>query len=183
MLLNWRARLGTTRSSRIVPERPKTRLLRIWRWPPPLGKSRRAPPHEPTGLPSTTSCCALKKSWARMRASRATRPSVRRKTWGEKQIMPATMRIASARILRRLLFVLFALALRVPTSLAQTEEPSSTVTQPPPLLLLSHQEIQFGKESERTRLQVAIKRACDHVNVPNPWVALEAITGSPEALS
>src|SRR5437868_2163103 len=93
--------------------------------------------------------------------------------------------MASTKIPRRLflVLVLFLLSLRVPAVSAQTEEPTSTVTQPPALLVLVHQESQFGKESERAKLQIAIKRACDRVDVPNSWIALESITGSPEALS
>src|SRR5260370_23548059 len=65
---------------------------------------------------------------------------------------------------------------------AQSAESSSGITEPPKLLLLVHQQIRFGKESERAKLGVAIKRACDRVSVPNSWIDLESVTGTPEAL-
>jgi len=66
---------------------------------------------------------------------------------------------------------------------AQSAESSSGVTEPPKLLLLVHQQIRFGKESERAKLGVAIKRACDRISVPNSWIDLESVTGMTEALS
>ncbi len=66
---------------------------------------------------------------------------------------------------------------------AQSAESSSGITEPPKLLLLVHQQIRFGKESERAKLGVAIKRACDRVSVPNSWIDLESVTGTPETLS
>src|SRR5713101_6568539 len=66
---------------------------------------------------------------------------------------------------------------------AQSAESSSGITEPPKLLLLVHQQIRFGKESERAKLGVAIKRACDRISVPNSWIDLESVTGTPETLS
>jgi hypothetical protein len=66
---------------------------------------------------------------------------------------------------------------------AQTEKQASTGTAPPKLLLLVHQQIKFGSESARQKLEVSITRACNHLEVPNSWIDLQAITGPPEALS
>jgi hypothetical protein len=65
----------------------------------------------------------------------------------------------------------------------QAEKSASPVTEPPKVLLLVHQEFRFGKEVERQKLEVAISRACEHLNVPNDWIDLESISGPPEALS
>ncbi len=66
---------------------------------------------------------------------------------------------------------------------AQSAESSSGITEPPKLLLLVHQQIKFGREGERAKLGVAIKRACDRISVPNSWIDLESVTGTPETLS
>jgi hypothetical protein len=50
------------------------------------------------------------------------------------------------------------------------------------MLLLVHQEFKFGKAGERQKLEVAISRACDHLDVPNDWIDLQSLTGPPEAL-
>lgn len=55
--------------------------------------------------------------------------------------------------------------------------------QPPKLLLLVHQEFLPGKASARTKLEIAMSRACEKLNVPNAWIDLEPITGRQEALS
>lgn len=65
---------------------------------------------------------------------------------------------------------------------AQNEAPSANV-QPPNLLLLVHQEFPAGKTSARQKLDMAISRACEKLNVPNAWIDLEAITGRQERLS
>jgi hypothetical protein len=67
--------------------------------------------------------------------------------------------------------------------LAQSEKPASTVAAPPKLLLLVHQQFKFGSESARQKLAVSIARASNHLDVPNLWIDLQAITGPPEALS
>jgi hypothetical protein len=54
---------------------------------------------------------------------------------------------------------------------------------PPYLLVLVHQEIQYGKESARQKLEVATARACNRIEVPNSWIALQSLTGPREALS
>src|ERR1700688_2501802 len=66
---------------------------------------------------------------------------------------------------------------------AQSEEPSSGTTTPPNLLLLVYRQIRFDKEGERVKLETAMRRACDHISVPNSWIDLESVTGMTEALS
>lgn len=66
---------------------------------------------------------------------------------------------------------------------SQTEHAARSATSPPDVLVLVHQEFQFGKESTRGRIEAAISRACDRLTVPNSWIDLESITGHPEALS
>jgi hypothetical protein len=56
-------------------------------------------------------------------------------------------------------------------------------TAPPRLLVLVRREIQHGKASARQKLETNMARACNKLNVPNYWIDLEPITGSPEVLS
>ena len=63
----------------------------------------------------------------------------------------------------------------------QPQQTTSSPTAPPDVLLLVHQEFQFGKESARAKLEAAISRFCDKINVPNMWIDMESITGKPEA--
>lgn len=67
-------------------------------------------------------------------------------------------------------------------SAAQSQQRAS-LTKPPDLLVFVHQEFQFGKEAERQRLEAAVSRACDKVDVPNLWIVMESVTGKPEVLS
>jgi hypothetical protein len=69
------------------------------------------------------------------------------------------------------------------TAFAQTAKPSSSVTSPPKLALLVHQQFKFGSESARRKLAAEISRACDHLTVPNSWIDLQSITGAPESFS
>ena len=64
----------------------------------------------------------------------------------------------------------------------QTALPEGSPTAPPRLALLVYQKFQFGKTSERQKLEVAISQACDRLAVPNSWIDLESLTGPPEAL-
>jgi hypothetical protein len=64
----------------------------------------------------------------------------------------------------------------------QIEDPGASV-QPPNLLLLVHQRFLPGKASARAKLEMAMSRACEKLDVPNAWIDLEAITGEPGALS
>src|ERR1700719_4146320 len=66
---------------------------------------------------------------------------------------------------------------------AQSEESSSGTTAPPNLLLLVYRQIRFDREGERVKLETAMRRACDHVSVPNSWIDLESVTGRTEAIS
>jgi hypothetical protein len=66
---------------------------------------------------------------------------------------------------------------------AQSEESSSGTTTPPNLLLLVHRQIRFDKEGERVKLETDMRRACEHVSMPNSWIDLESVTGMTQALS
>lgn len=66
---------------------------------------------------------------------------------------------------------------------AQDEPSPNLAGGPPKMLLLVHQEFPSGKAAERHKLSVAISRACNQLDVPNSWIDLESLTGSPEALS
>ena len=82
----------------------------------------------------------------------------------------------------RLLVILmfcFAWSQRAP---AQSEQPASPAG-PPEILVLVHQEFQFGQENARQKLDMSISRACGRINVPNSWIDLESVTGKPERLS
>jgi hypothetical protein len=61
--------------------------------------------------------------------------------------------------------------------------PETTVTSPPNLLLLVHQSFPPGKDAARQKLDMAMSRACEKLNVPNAWIDLEPITGLAERLS
>ena len=66
---------------------------------------------------------------------------------------------------------------------AQDEPSPNPLAAPPNLLVLVHQEFRPGKAGERRKISAAISRACDQVAVPNSWIDLESISGTPEALS
>lgn len=76
-------------------------------------------------------------------------------------------------------FLLFACA---SIASAQIEDFPNLAGTPPKVLLLVHQELKSVKDGERQKLAAAMSRACDHVTVPNSWIDLESITGSPRAL-
>jgi hypothetical protein len=65
---------------------------------------------------------------------------------------------------------------------AQTAAVENSPTAPPKLALLVYQKFQFGKGSERRKLEIAISHACDRLAVPNSWIDLESLTGPQEAL-
>ena len=69
-------------------------------------------------------------------------------------------------------------------SIAPGQEPKSAnpAPSPPSLLLLVHQEIQYGKANARKKLGVAMARACNRLEVPNSWIGLESLTGPRESL-
>jgi len=66
---------------------------------------------------------------------------------------------------------------------AQDEPPPNVAGAPPRILLLVHQEFLPGKAGERRKLEIAMSRASEHLNVPNSWIDLESLTGPSEALS
>lgn len=88
-------------------------------------------------------------------------------------------RVKSYRLVLGIISPLVAYVSIVP---AQTEKPASAVTAPPRILMLVHQQFKFGSESARHKLEVSVTRACDRLDVPNSWIDLQSITGSPEAL-
>jgi hypothetical protein len=65
---------------------------------------------------------------------------------------------------------------------AQVDDSPNIAGTPPKLLLLVHQEFKSGKAAERRKIEVAISRACDPLDVPNAWIDLESISGPREAL-
>jgi hypothetical protein len=85
----------------------------------------------------------------------------------------------SFRLFLGIAFLLFFCAARAQ---AQQDDSPNPAGEPPKMLLLVHQEFRTGKDSDRQKLGAAMSRACDHVKVPNSWLDLESITGSPEAL-
>ncbi|HEY2462258.1 MAG TPA: hypothetical protein VGI16_15725 [Candidatus Acidoferrum sp.] len=60
--------------------------------------------------------------------------------------------------------------------------PTLPVTAPPKLLLLVHQQIRFGSELAREKLEMASAAAYDRLNVPISWIDMQSITGAPEAV-
>jgi hypothetical protein len=64
----------------------------------------------------------------------------------------------------------------------QVDESPNPAAEPPNMLVLVHQEYRFDKQSERQKLEVAIARACEHLDVPNDWIDLESVSGPAEAL-
>jgi hypothetical protein len=70
-----------------------------------------------------------------------------------------------------------------PIASAQDETPPTVAGAPPQMLVLVHREFVPGKAPERRKLEASIARACNQLVVPNSWIDLESLTGSPEALS
>jgi hypothetical protein len=83
---------------------------------------------------------------------------------------------------RLIVMTVFLLSVCASIASAQVEDFPNLAGTPPKLLLLVHQEFKSGKAGERQKLEVAISRACDRVNVPNSWIDLESISGPPGAL-
>jgi hypothetical protein len=67
--------------------------------------------------------------------------------------------------------------------LGQDRKAANPAAELPNIVLLVRQEIQPGKASMRQKLQVAMKRTCDRLDVPNSWIALQSLTGPREVLS
>lgn len=78
---------------------------------------------------------------------------------------------------------LILLLLAGPVLFAQTEDLEYSAKAPPKLLLLVHQQFKPGAAAQWEKIQVAIARACNHLDVPNSWIDLQSLTGPPEALS
>lgn len=68
-------------------------------------------------------------------------------------------------------------------ALPQTHTPLSVATGPPKLLLLVHQSFLPAKDSARQKLDMAMSRACEKLDLPNAWIDLEPVTGPSERLS
>jgi hypothetical protein len=84
----------------------------------------------------------------------------------------------------RLTVVLLLFCIAIPgIAAAQEEAPPSIAGAPPKMLLLVRQEFEPGGAADRRKLEMAMARACEKLNVPNSWIALESVTGSTEALS
>lgn len=81
-----------------------------------------------------------------------------------------------------LMIIVFLLA-QVSISSAQTGKAAKAATKPPKLILLVHQQFKFGSEGARQKLEAAVVRACERLDVPNSWIDLQSITGPPEDLS
>ena len=52
----------------------------------------------------------------------------------------------------------------------------------PYLLVLVHQEIQYGKAAARQKLEVATTRLCNRLDVPNSWIDLQSLSGPRDVL-
>ena len=65
---------------------------------------------------------------------------------------------------------------------AQTGNAPTLPTAPPNLLLLVRQQFRLGSENAREKYEIEIGKACSELSVPNQWIDLQSITGSPEAL-
>lgn len=68
-------------------------------------------------------------------------------------------------------------------ALSQSQPAPSSITAPPRLLLLVHQSFPLAKDTARQKLDVAMSRACEKLNLPNAWIDLEPVTGPAERLS
>jgi hypothetical protein len=64
----------------------------------------------------------------------------------------------------------------------QDRKPANPAAELPNIVLLVHQEIQPGKASVRQKLDVAMKRTCDRLDVPSSWIGLQSLTGPREVL-
>jgi len=60
--------------------------------------------------------------------------------------------------------------------------PTNPAIVPPNLLVLVRQEIQYGKATARQKLEVAVTRLCNRLDVPNSWIDLQSVSGSRDVL-
>src|SRR6266571_1417323 len=80
-------------------------------------------------------------------------------------------------------FLLATLLLLTCASMASAQDESpNPAGAPPKMLLLVHQEINFGRAAERRKLEIASAHAYDQLKVPISRIDLESITGPPQAL-
>lgn len=64
-----------------------------------------------------------------------------------------------------------------------TANPSgNAAVQPPYLLVLVRQEVLYGKAPARQKLEVAVTRICNRIDVPTSWIDLQSLTGPRQAL-
>jgi hypothetical protein len=61
-------------------------------------------------------------------------------------------------------------------------QPTASPASPPKILLLVRQQFKPGTGLHRERLERAMSRACNSLDVPIYWMEMQAFTGSPEAL-
>lgn len=54
--------------------------------------------------------------------------------------------------------------------------------EPPYLLVLVHQEVQYGKAPARQKLGAAVTRICNRIDAPISWIDLQSLTGPRQAL-
>jgi hypothetical protein len=81
------------------------------------------------------------------------------------------------------LLIAWLLVFPLATMASAQDVPSPNLAgSPPQMLVLVHQEFLPGKAAERHRLEVAISRASNQLDVPNSWIDLESISGPSEAL-
>lgn len=93
-----------------------------------------------------------------------------------------TLKNRFMKAVRRFATIAFLSLLCVPISSGQENKAANPAATPPNLVVLVHQEVQYGKESARQRLAVETARACDRLNVPNFWIDLQSFTGPREAI-
>ncbi len=65
---------------------------------------------------------------------------------------------------------------------AQNGQAPAAPGTPPKVLLVAHEELKPGKESAYAKLAAAIVRGYSRAKIPVYWLALPAVTGSPEVL-
>jgi hypothetical protein len=64
----------------------------------------------------------------------------------------------------------------------QDAKPANPAVPPPNVLLLVHQEILPGKDSDRQSLEKNISREFDRLDASSFWIDLQSLTGPREAL-
>ncbi len=87
------------------------------------------------------------------------------------------------RAILQLAAIVLLLLVNVSVVEAQTAAAENSPTSPPKIVLLVYRKIQFGKVSERQKLEGGMSRACDRLPVPNSWIDLESVTGAQEVVS